>query len=173
MTALRSLLALGVLVGISVCAGPAQDKKVTLTPVKYDGLKQEVLKHRGKVVVVDFWATNCPPCRKALPHYIELQKKHAADGLVVITVSVDPMTKLARANEVLTELESPLRNLLLDEPVDMWSQKLDASSLPFAFVFDRRGKWVRFRASDYEKNNNPMDYEPDVMKTVARLLSEK
>jgi hypothetical protein len=32
-----------------------QEKKIEMTPVKYDGLKQEVLKHRGKVVVVDFW----------------------------------------------------------------------------------------------------------------------
>jgi hypothetical protein len=33
-----------------------QEKKIEMTPVKYDALKQEVLKHRGKVVVVDFWA---------------------------------------------------------------------------------------------------------------------
>jgi hypothetical protein len=36
--------------------GQTQDKKIEMIPVKYDGLKQEVLKQRGKVVVVDFWA---------------------------------------------------------------------------------------------------------------------
>ena len=37
--------------------GPAQEKKTDLVIVKYDGLKREVQKHRGKVVVVDFWAS--------------------------------------------------------------------------------------------------------------------
>ena len=43
---------------IAACLLPvaAQEKKVEMIPVKYDGLKAEVLKHRGKVVVVDFWA---------------------------------------------------------------------------------------------------------------------
>ena len=50
---LATLALLGVL-----CAGPGQtqEKKIEMIPVKYDGLKQEVLKHRGKVLVVDFWA---------------------------------------------------------------------------------------------------------------------
>jgi hypothetical protein len=53
MNRLRLLALSGILL-----AGPAaaQDKKIEMIPVKYDGLKQEVLKHRGKVVVVDFWA---------------------------------------------------------------------------------------------------------------------
>ncbi len=41
----------------ALTGGPAQDKKAELNIVKYDGLKREVLKHRGKVVVVDFWAS--------------------------------------------------------------------------------------------------------------------
>jgi thiol-disulfide isomerase/thioredoxin len=44
---------------------------------------------KGKVVVIDFWATWCVPCRIEIPGYIELQKKYAKDGLVIIGVSVD------------------------------------------------------------------------------------
>jgi len=44
---------------------------------------------RGKVVVLDFWATWCPPCRAEIPGYVELQKKYGADGLVVVGVSLD------------------------------------------------------------------------------------
>jgi thiol-disulfide isomerase/thioredoxin len=44
---------------------------------------------KGKVVVVDFWATWCGPCRVEIPGYIEMQKKYGKDGVVIIGVSLD------------------------------------------------------------------------------------
>ena len=44
---------------------------------------------KGKVLVVDFWATWCGPCVSEIPGYIELQKKYGADGLVIVGVSLD------------------------------------------------------------------------------------
>jgi thiol-disulfide isomerase/thioredoxin len=65
--------------------GPAPDFKLTTL----DG--QEVTKEslKGKVVVVDFWATWCGPCVQEIPGYIALQKKYAAQGVVIVGVSVD------------------------------------------------------------------------------------
>ena len=49
------MLACGLALLLIECAS-AQEKKIEMAPVKYNGLKEEVLKHRGKVVIVDFWA---------------------------------------------------------------------------------------------------------------------
>lgn len=44
---------------------------------------------KGKIVVVDFWATWCGPCVSEIPGYVELQKKYGPDGLVIVGMSVD------------------------------------------------------------------------------------
>lgn len=54
-----------------------------------DGKEVTAAALKGKVVVVDFWATWCGPCVAEIPGYVELQKKYASDGLVIIGVSVD------------------------------------------------------------------------------------
>ena len=56
MTRAKTFTSVAVLTVLCAALGQTQDTKIELIPVKYDGLKQEVLKHRGKVLVVDFWA---------------------------------------------------------------------------------------------------------------------
>ena len=45
--------------------------------------------HRGEVVVVNFWATWCPPCREEIPGFVKLQKEYGDDGLTIVGVSMD------------------------------------------------------------------------------------
>jgi thiol-disulfide isomerase/thioredoxin len=65
--------------------GPApawQLKDVHGAPVSFEQFK-------GKVVVVDFWATWCPPCRAEIPGYVEMVRKHGPEGLVIVGISLD------------------------------------------------------------------------------------
>jgi thiol-disulfide isomerase/thioredoxin len=172
MRNVRWFLLIGPIVLAAASGVPAQEKKIEMVSVKYDGLKQEIFKQRGKVVLVDFWATYCPPCMAAFPKIIDMQKKHADRGFVVLSVSADDATnpeKVKKANAFLNRVEAPFRNLLLDEPWDEWTKRLEIKALPCYYVFDRRGKWVRFRGDDY-KDGIPYG---EVEKTIVNMLSEK
>src|SRR4051794_35993663 len=65
------------------------DSGVDLQAVKYDDLMKEIRRRRGKVVVVDLWATWCPPCKREFPHLVDLHRTYAAEGVVCVSVSVD------------------------------------------------------------------------------------
>ncbi len=54
-----------------------------------EGNNVQLSQYRGKIVVLEFWATWCPPCKATIPELIALQKKYAARGLVVLGVSID------------------------------------------------------------------------------------
>lgn len=108
-----------------------------------------------------------------MPHLVEMHKKHAERGLVVIAVSVDPPDKkdlVEQANGFLRTLKPPFLKLHLDESDELWSKKLDFTFPPCYFVFDRRGKWARFRATDYD-DEAVLHKEMDAL--VLRLLNEK
>lgn len=63
----------------------------TLTSL--DGKPLRLSDYRGKLVLLDFWATWCTPCRAEIPRFIEWQQKYGAQGLVVLGVSMDDSSK--------------------------------------------------------------------------------
>ena len=65
--------------------GKRPDWSVTLP----DGKKVSASDYDNKVVIVDFWATWCPPCRKEIPGFIKLQKEYGEKGLVIVGFSFD------------------------------------------------------------------------------------
>jgi thiol-disulfide isomerase/thioredoxin len=94
---------------------------------------------KGKVVVLDFWATWCPPCRAEIPGLVALQKKYADQGLSVIGVSLDEQGPAV--------VKPFMQRFAINYPVVMGNEKILAdyggiSAIPTTFVIDREGNVV-------------------------------
>jgi cytochrome c biogenesis protein CcmG/thiol:disulfide interchange protein DsbE len=64
---------------------PEFNKEITAL----DGTKTTLAKYQGKVVLVNFWATWCEPCRGEIPWFIDFQKKYGPQGLVIVGIAMD------------------------------------------------------------------------------------
>jgi thiol-disulfide isomerase/thioredoxin len=121
---------------------------------------------RGKVVLVDFWATWCGPCRASIPHLNSLYATHNKSGLEILGVSLDRGQGDQTGRDL---VEAFSRTTRMDYPVLMGSQATAASfggirAIPTAFLIDRQGR-IRNRYVGMQP--------PTVMeKAIAALLAE-
>ena len=67
----------------------AQKKAPNLSLKTGDGKTYELYRHKGKVVILNFWATWCGPCRQEIPDFIEVYKKYKDQGVEIVGVSLD------------------------------------------------------------------------------------
>lgn len=106
-----------------------------------DGKRSLFSEYKGKVLILDYYATWCNPCRKSVPHLIELQKKHGDQGLQVIGLNVGGPQDLEKVPGFAREMgiQYPLA-VPDDELVEFMLS--DDSSIPQTFVFDREGMLV-------------------------------
>ena len=95
----------------------------------------ELSSFRGKVMVLDVWATWCPPCRDALP-LIEKKLANLAGEVELVSVCIDGHEKPTEARQMIREL-APTTLLLADD--GSYAQKLGVTDIPHVFVVDREG----------------------------------
>jgi thiol-disulfide isomerase/thioredoxin len=94
---------------------------------------------RGKAVVLNFWATWCPPCKEEIPYFVEMQKRYGAQGLQVVGVATDYEDAKDVAKFASDEaINYPI--LLGQEAVAQQYGGLDY--LPTTFYIDRNGRVV-------------------------------
>jgi len=129
------------------------------------GEKVSLSAYKGKVLIVDFWATWCPPCRKEIPHFNELYAAYKAKGLVILGISLDDGGK-----KVLNDF---LKNNKVDYPILLGNDQISAAyqqfvnsdernAIPFTFVIDKKGEIAQVFVGYREK----AEFE----KVIAKLL---
>lgn len=91
--------------------------------------------YKGKVVVVDFWASWCVPCRRSFPWLNEMRAKYGEQGLVIIGVNVD--AERADADKFLAEIPASF-GMVYDPKGDLATLHR-VSAMPTSLVFDRTG----------------------------------
>lgn len=127
------------------------EDKVELNTIKLKGLHEAIAAHKGKIVVVDFWATFCIPCKKEFPNLVKLHKEHGDKGLVCISVTVDDPEEMERALKFLTQQKAAFPNYLLDEPAETYQKELGFGAVPCVMVYGKDGKLVKkFTADEKE-----------------------
>ena len=78
-----------------ICPADAKKANLDFTVNDMNGKSVALSSFKGKVIVLDFWATWCPPCKAEIPGFVELQQAYGSKGLQVVGVSVDdPADKL-------------------------------------------------------------------------------
>jgi len=105
-----------------------------------EGKKVALSDFKGKVIILDFWATWCVPCKAEIPGFIELQKKYGPQGLQIIGLSVDDPPSTARKYAVEMKMNYPV--LLAEGKEDILKAYDPIPSIPVSIVIDRQGRIV-------------------------------
>ena len=121
-----------------------------------DGHNVRLDELRGQVVLVNFWATWCGPCREEMPHLNVLYEKYRKSGFVLLGVNIDDDPKTALATAAKLGVSFPV---LLDTDKKV-SKLYDLNTMPSTVVIDRDGK-MRFLHRGYRAGTEG-DYEQQI-----------
>jgi thiol-disulfide isomerase/thioredoxin len=115
----------------------AQTAKKHLVLKDTNGHSLKLSDYKGKVVLLNFWATWCPPCRKEMPDLIELQRKYRKAGLQVIGITYPP--------QKLSDVRKFMRRLKANYPIALGTKNTKlrfttSDVLPITIVFDQTGE---------------------------------
>lgn len=138
------------------CAALAE----TLPGLNLAGLTELLAKNKGKVVVLNFFATWCPPCRVEIPELIRASKEYADKGVLIISLAVDEDTKLVAPFVKKMGMEYPV--YLADRDI---TRAYRVSSIPHNAFYSKEGQLVL---------SEPGMADESMLKMVIdKLLSQK
>lgn len=100
------------------------------------GQKLTLSSYRGKVVLLNFWSTTCPPCVAEIPSLVALSREFKGQGLVVLGVALDPGDKPVRDLVARLKVEYPV---VMDSSKDVYFDSYGLFGQPVSVIVDRNG----------------------------------
>lgn len=132
------LIIISFLLSINILSANNSDKKKApdFALKTLEGKTIKLSDYKGKIIIIDFWATWCPPCRKGIPDLIELQKVYSKD-LVIVGISLDQ-------ERTLKDLKPFIENYGINYPVVLGNEKVvkdygGINAIPTSFIVDQKG----------------------------------
>ncbi|MDH4107840.1 MAG: TlpA family protein disulfide reductase [Gammaproteobacteria bacterium] len=119
--------------------------------------------YRGKVVVVDFWASWCVPCRRSFPWLNQMQAKYADQGLVIVGVNMD--AEPGEAEAFLEEFPADFR--IVADPGGGLAKQFDVIAMPSSYVLDGNGQVVARHLGFKVKKQD--EYEAAIQDALSQL----
>lgn len=123
-------------------------KLIDFTLPDMEGKPRKLSEWQGKVIIVNFWATWCPPCRKEIPMFIEYYEKYRSQGLVFVGVAIDKKE----------DVEDYIDTMFISYPILMGDEATlelmrrygnRVGSLPYNVLIDRDGTILSTKKSAY------------------------
>jgi cytochrome c biogenesis protein CcmG/thiol:disulfide interchange protein DsbE len=118
---------------------PDDSKAPDFSLKSFDGKTVKLSDYKGKVIIIDFWATWCPPCRKGIPDLVSIQNEYKND-VVIIGISLD-------GEKTLKDVPGFVKSYGINYPIVYGDEKVVAAyggieGIPTAFVVDKKGNVV-------------------------------
>lgn len=150
---------------LSHCAKKPKDPASTpdFTLSTLEGRTITLSELKGKVVLLDFWATWCGPCKESIPHLTHLYKNYQERGLELIGMSTDRMGDAEIVRRFVKSMEVPYPIIMTPEEV---AKKYKITGLPTTILIDRKGK-IREKIVGF---NNAIGQQ--IISKVEELIAE-
>ncbi|GAB1258595.1 TlpA disulfide reductase family protein [Aurantivibrio plasticivorans] len=126
------------------------------------GKNIRLAEERGNVVLINFWATWCGPCRQEMPHLEALYKRYNRAGFTILGVNVEPDPN--ESKKLLKEI--PVSFPILYDTESKVSEMYGVDAMPTTVIVDRNGK-MRYLHRGYKPG-----YEEDYRKQIRELIRE-
>ena len=156
------LAAVATLAGSAHAAVTAQTNAPDFTLRSTEGRNLRLQEQRGQVVLINFWASWCGPCKQEMPHLNRLHDKYRSAGLVLLGVNIDDDTRLGTATAARWGIKFPV---LLDADKAV-TRQYDLGAMPATVLVDRDGR-VRYLHRGYREGTEEA-YE----RQIRELLKE-
>lgn len=141
---------------------PSDGPAANFTLKSASGENIRLSEQRGKVVMINFWASWCGPCRQEFPHLDAIHQKYADLGFTVFGVNVEQNREMAE--KVLRDI--PVSFPILFDDENLVSEQYDVDAMPMTVLVDRSGN-IRFLHRGYKPG-----YEAQYEQQVRALIKE-